>query len=283
MKSIQLIALDLDGTLFDNHSRISAQNFEAIQRVSRQGVHVVLSTGRPYSGLPFEELEDSGIAYAITTNGSSIYEIEPENCLYEDAMDEEIMLPILDFLFTKDIHMDAFIDGSAYSPLHCLAAAMKLDLPDSIKDYILNTRIRVADLPRYIKKHHCPVQKMTLNFMPDGHGGFIDRQEVLHFLEANPNIDVVSGGYNNLEFTRAGINKGVGLQQLARILGIDPDCTMAIGDSENDLSILCAAGVGVAMGNATDQLKQHADYITASNEESGVAQAIDYFIPAATD
>jgi hypothetical protein len=124
---------------------------------------------------------------------------------------------------------------------------------------------------------------MTLNFYPDGQGGFTDREKVRKFLLSNPAIDVVSGGYNNLEFTRAGVNKGVGLHRLAEILGVDPAATMAIGDTENDLSIIRAAGIGVAMGNATDAVKAQADYITSSNEEDGVACAIDRFIPAAAD
>jgi hypothetical protein len=124
---------------------------------------------------------------------------------------------------------------------------------------------------------------MTLNFYPDGQGGFTDREKVHKYLLSNPAIDVVSGGYHNLEFTRAGVNKGVGLHRLAEILGVDPAATMAIGDTENDLSIIRAAGIGVAMGNATDTVKAQADYITSSNEEDGVACAIEHFIPAAAD
>jgi hydroxymethylpyrimidine pyrophosphatase-like HAD family hydrolase len=118
---------------------------------------------------------------------------------------------------------------------------------------------------------------MTLNFYPDEQGVYTDREKVRRFLLDYPSVDFVSGGYNNLEITRAGTNKGIGLHRLAEILGVDPAGTMAIGDSENDLAILKAAGIGVAMGNATDALKAQADYITASNEEDGVACAIERF------
>jgi hypothetical protein len=278
MNKIELVALDLDGTLFDNHSRISPLNFETIHRISQKGVHVVISTGRPYSGLPFDQIKDSGITYAINTNGSSIYEIASGQCLNEEAMDETIILPILKFLLTRDIHMDAFIGGNAYSPLQCLPAARKLDIPASVKEYIIHSRTRVDDLAEYIHKNQLQVQKMTLNFFPDGHGGYHDREVVARFLESIPDIDTVCGGYHNLEFTRSGINKGVGLVKLAEILGVDPANTLAIGDSENDLAILKTADIGVAMGNATAQIKEQADYITASNEEDGVAKAIHHFI-----
>ena len=80
MNAIKLIALDLDGTLFNNQSQISAHNIDTIKKATEAGTTVVISTGRPYSGLPFEQLKGSGIRYAITTNGSAIYEIESGKC-----------------------------------------------------------------------------------------------------------------------------------------------------------------------------------------------------------
>ena len=99
-------------------------------------------------------------------------------------------------------------------------------------------------------------------------------------LESNPGVTSVCGGYHNLEFTRADVNKGVALHALAKILSIDPDETMAIGDTENDLAIIKAAGIGVAMGNATPAVKAQADYMTDDNESDGVATAMEHFIPA---
>ncbi len=277
MNAIKLIALDLDGTLFNNQSQISAHNIDTIKKANKAGTTVVISTGRPYSGLPFEQLKGSGIRYAITTNGSAIYEIESGKCLFEEAMDEDIILPILDFLLTKDIHMDAFIGGKGYTPVQCVAAGQKLANPPALKHYILNTRVRVDNLPLFIHENQLKVQKMTLNFYPEG-DVFKDREEVRKYLESNPAVTTVSGGYNNLEFTRADVNKGVGLQKMAQLLDIPVAQTMAVGDTENDLAIIRAAGVGVAMGNATAAVKSAADYITTSNDEDGVAAAIAHFL-----
>lgn len=277
MNAVKLIALDLDGTLFNSQSQISAHNIDTIKKANEAGATVVISTGRPYSGLPFEQLKGSGIRFAITTNGSAIYEIESGKCLFEEAMDEEIILPILDFLLTKDIHMDAFIGGKGYTPVQCIAAGQKLANPPALKHYILNTRVRVDNLPLFIHENHLKVQKMTLNFYPEG-GIFKDREEVRKYLESNPAVTTVSGGYNNLEFTRADVNKGVGLQKMAQLLDIPVAQTMAVGDTENDLAIIRAAGFGVAMGNATAAVKSAADYITTSNDEDGVATAIAHFL-----
>lgn len=278
MKDIKLVALDLDGTLFDNSSRISERNLAAIRSITDKGIHVVISTGRPFEGIPFDQIKGTGINYAITANGSGIYEISTGKCLYENAMDEELVTPILNFLLTRDIHMDAFIGGKGYTPVQCVETAQKLTVPSSIKNYIITTRTRLDNILQFIHENQLKVQKMTLNFYPAADGTLIDRETVRKFLVSNPSITTVCGGYNNLEFTRADANKGVGLRKLAKILGVDPDATMAIGDTENDLAIIEAAGIGVAMGNATDAVKARADYVTTTNTKDGVAAAIEHFI-----
>lgn len=278
MKDIKLVALDLDGTLFDNSSRISKRNLTAIRSITDKGIHVVISTGRPFEGIPFDQIKGTGINYAITANGSGIYEISTGKCLYENAMDEELVTPILNFLLTRDIHMDAFIGGKGYTPIQCVETAQKLTVPSSIKNYIITTRTRLDNILQFIHKNQLKVQKMTLNFYPAADGTLIDRETVRKFLVSNPSITTVCGGYNNLEFTRADANKGVGLRKLAEILGVNPDATMAIGDTENDLAIIEAAGIGVAMGNATDAVKARADYVTTTNTKDGVAAAIEHFI-----
>ena len=276
MKDIKLVALDLDGTLFD--SRISKRNLTAIRSITDKGIHVVISTGRPFEGIPFDQIKGTGINYAITANGSGIYEISTGKCLYENAMDEELVTPILNFLLTRDIHMDAFIGGKGYTPIQCVETAQKLTVPSSIKNYIITTRTRLDNILQFIHENQLKVQKMTLNFYPAADGTLIDRETVRKFLVSNPSITTVCGGYNNLEFTRADANKGVGLRKLAEILGVNPDATMAIGDTENDLAIIEAAGIGVAMGNATDAVKARADYVTTTNTKDGVAAAIEHFI-----
>ena len=278
MKDIKIVALDLDGTLFDNSSRISERNLTAIRSITDKGIHVVISTGRPFEGIPFDQIKGTGINYAITANGSGIYEISTGKCLYENAMDEELVTPILNFLLTRDIHMDAFIGGKGYTPVQCVETAQKLTVPSSIKNYIITTRTRLDNILQFIHENQLKVQKMTLNFYPAADGTLIDRETVRKFLVSNPSITTVCGGYNNLEFTRADANKGVGLRKLAEILGVNPDATMAIGDTENDLAIIEAAGIGVALGNATDAVKARADYVTTTNTKDGVAAAIEHFI-----
>lgn len=274
MCSIKLISLDLDGTLFNNSGIITEGCRNAIADAAASGITVIICTGRPFCGLPVEQLRGTAIRYAITTNGSGIYEFPSGKCLYESSMEPELIVPILEHLLTLDVHLDAFIDGKAYSPSSCLQQAYKLDYPPSLLDYILNTRIRVEHLASDIRDQKIPVQKVTMNFYPLADGTRKDRDAAYRYLCSIPQISCVSGGYGNLEFTRSDVSKGNALRILAGQLQIPMEATMAIGDTENDLSVIQAAGLGVAMGNATPEVKAAARMITASNEEDGVAKAI---------
>jgi len=278
LSGIRLVALDLDGTLFNNNGIITDATKTAIQNAAKAGIHIIISTGRPFNGIPFEQIKDTGIRYAITANGSGIYEIDSQTSLFESCLPNEVTFPILDFLNTKEVHMDAFIDGKGVSPYKCIQTGRNLPIPKHLIRYIVDSRIRVDDLKEYLTDNHLEMQKMTINFLKAENGVLKYREEVKSFLSANPHVNCVSGGYNNLEFTRADVNKGVGLHQIAQYLHIDANQTMAIGDTENDIEILKAATVGVAMANATDAVKEIADVITLSNENDGVAVMLNQLL-----
>lgn len=276
--NIKLIALDMDGTLFNGQSQISPTDQNAIREVSQKGITVVISTGRPYAGLPVDILANIGIRYAITTNGASIYRLPDMECIYSDCMPPELVCPIIRELQKKDIHMDAFIEGKCYSQRSCELQIDRLNMPEPMRTYVRSTRIFPDDLAAYIKAQRLPVQKMTLNFylLPDG--TYQHREDVLNILSSHPEITYLSGGYHNLEFTKRGITKGTGLRVLCDYLGIDIASTMACGDTQNDMDIINTAAIGIAMGNAIDEVKAAADYITLSNDESGVAHALRHYI-----
>ena len=276
-KKIHLVALDMDGTLFNHQSQISDTDQQIIREATAKGIEVVISTGRPYVGLPVTLLSELGIRYAITSNGAAIYRLPDKECIYECCMTPELICPIIDELQKKDIHMDAFIDGNGHSRHACKEKIALLDMPESIRQYIRDTRTFTDDLADYIRQHQLQVQKMTLNFYPLPDGSFAHREEVKAILASHPEITFLSGGYHNLEFTKTGTSKGAGLGFLCEYLKISLEQTMAVGDTQNDIDILKTAAIGVAMGNAREDVKAIADYITCSNEESGVAHAIRHF------
>lgn len=279
MPDIKLIALDLDGTLFNKEGIITDGVKEQLNRAAAQGVKIVISTGRPFNGLPFEQIKDTEIEYALTTNGASVYKIEGKECLYEDGMTIETVMPILDWILAREIHIDIYMDGVGFTPIRCRENIGRLDVPESLRKYMIATRTTVEDLKSYVSDCGKRLQKINLNFYPQPDGTFLHQEETLQFLKANSDITVVCGGFNNFEISKAGVTKREGLAFLANYLGTDLEHTMAMGDSENDYSMINAAGIGVAMGNASDDIKAIANYITTSNEEDGVGEAIKKFIP----
>ena len=279
MNDIKLVALDLDGTLFNREGKITEKTKAELNRAAAQGVKIVISTGRPFNGLPFEQIKDTAIEYALTTNGASIYRIEGKECLYEDGMDIETIMPILEWILSREIHIDIYMDGVGFTPIRCRENIGRLDVPESLRSYMIATRTPVEDLVAYVSDCGKKIQKINLNFYPQPDGTFLHRDDTLQFLKANSAITVVCGGFNNFEISKAGVTKKEGLEFLASYLGTTLEHTMAMGDSENDFSMINAAGIGVAMGNASDDIKAIADYITTSNEEDGVGEAIKKFIP----
>ena len=152
MNKVKLIALDLDGTLFNHDGIITPATIAELNRASKQGVYTVISTGRPFNGLPFEQIKGTEIKYALTTNGASVYRIADKKCLYENAMDLELIRPILDWILSREIHIDLYIDGEGFTPIRCRENLHRLAVPDA----------RVADQQH--NRRHQPREPAT----PDG-------------------------------------------------------------------------------------------------------------------
>lgn len=278
-RTFRLVALDLDGTLLNSEGKISTKNKIAIQKAAQQGISFAVATGRPYCGLPIKAMEELGIHYAITTNGAGLYKIPGKECLFEQCMPAALVLDILEKLLKLEIHMDLFIHGNAYTPAQCYKTLEKITiLPESLKEYITSTRESLPDVLAFLRENQLPVQKLTLNFMSNPDGTCKDREQAIQILSQYSEISFLSGGYENLEFTCAGITKAKGLSLLCKRLNISIEQTIACGDSENDLDMIKAAGLGVAMANAPEDIRLQADAVTLSNDDHGVAVILEKFL-----
>lgn len=275
----KIIALDLDGTLFSRSGEVTPYTREQIRLAVRQGVVIVISSGRPFAGLPVDVAKELGIEYAITANGAGIYRIEDRACLREDCLSPKDAAGLCKSLGRYRLHLDAFIGGDAFTEDATFDIVRNSPvLPESAKQYILTSRNCVPDLPAYILKNNLSMQKAALTFEREADGTFLDRDAARAYLESCPEVSVVCGGYFNLEFTRAGVTKGTGLSFLCDCLGIPIEASAACGDSENDLSILKTAGFSVAMENADDEVKAVCDCVTSSCDDDGVGKIIAQFL-----
>lgn len=279
MLTPKLIALDLDGTLLSDSGEITPYTKEQIRAAVKKGIAVIISSGRPFTGIPLKEAKALGIEYAITTNGAAVYRISDGACLYEEGISPTLAVDVLTHLPTNHQHIDVFIGGAAYtqtSTFHIIKSSQIL--PQSMKDYIISNRRQVEHITDYIIEKRPIIQKVTMNFEQYPDGSFISREQTHAYLLSRPELNVVCGGCLDLEFTKAGVSKANGLRFLCEFLGVPTEASMACGDSENDLDILKAAGISVAMENAEDTVKKVCDYVTASCNADGVGHAIAKFI-----
>ena len=270
MSKYKLLAIDMDGTALTSQKKISPRTNAAVNDLLKRGVHVVTSTGRGLAELTDYSEEFRLMNYGILITGGIVYDFSRRVPIVTHAVDEETMFKIIDFgteeramihLLTlensiareDDIqHMDAF-DMSVYFDMFnriCLRV-------DDFKQYIRENPGKVAKVNLY----HRDKASRDRNF---------ERVSKLH-------LSISLSERNNLEASPYGITKASGLEELCKFLDIDIADTVAVGDGPNDIEILQAAGVAVAMGNARDSIKQLADFVTTDNDNDGVAVAIEKF------
>lgn len=270
---IKLIALDLDGTLLDSRKRLSEANRQALSRCVENGIWVVPCTGRAVDGVPSEVKDIPGVRYAITTNGAVIYDMKEDAVLDTRMLPWELALEILHFLDVHHVMYDPYIDRRGITEPRFFENLSAYGLSPELQKMVKMTRDIHPNIIEYVKKSHKPVEKINL-FFPD----MEERARLRAELEKRDDILVTSSITNNLEINAPGATKGEAIHRLAAHLGIDVKQTMAVGDGENDFTMIRMAGVGVAMKNGSNELQAAADYITDTNDESGVASAINRLI-----
>ena len=273
MKDIRLIALDLDGTLLDGEKRLSSRNRRAQECCIRHGIHIVPATGRPSAGIPGPIRALSGIRYGILTNGARVEDMVDHIVIGEEMIGWELAHEILSLLSRYPVAYDPYIDGRGKMEARFRDHLDQYGLPPVMQQLVRGTRDEVQDELAYVREKKRPVEKINV-FVPDQKL----RESLWERLKAYKELMVTSSLPYNLEVNIRSATKGMGLYKLAGYLGLGMEQTMAFGDGSNDVSMIQAAGIGVAMANGIDELKELADHITASNEEDGVAVAIEHFL-----
>lgn len=268
---IRLVGLDLDGTVFDDQKRISAENQAAICEACRRGVQVLPATGRPLNAVPEEFLRIPGVRYALTSNGARVVDLTTGASVVELLIETPLALTALRELSRFDGSIDLFWQGKAYAEPRNIELAAARTVPE-LRSYIYSSRVAVDDLPAWLERQTQGPEKITMFFADPA-----ERERCRRAAEGL-GLTVSSSLPANLEMNAPGVDKGQGLLALAEVLGYTPAQVMACGDSGNDTAMLRAAGLGVAMANSTPDILALADAVTGSNNESGVAQAIQKYV-----
>lgn len=270
---IKLIATDMDGTFLNKKGAVSEKNRAAVQRAIEAGIIVVPASGRVLNTLPENITSLPGIKYLLTCNGAAIYEAGKKAPIYENLLTPNKVAEVIECLADLDNITEVYINGESYYDEKYLARFGEYPtMTDNFRIYYTTIKNPVPDLLSYIKAHEGGIEKMNIPWMK-----LEKREEALRRLKNVSGIAITHSFVDNIEVNREGVHKGDGLKGLCDVLHISPEEVMAFGDSYNDLEMLEFAGFPVAMENAIEPVKKIAKFITKSNDEDGVAYAIEKF------
>lgn len=260
-----LLVLDLDGTLTNSKKEISPRNLQTLLRLQQSGVRLVLASGRPTYGIaPLADalhMKEYG-GFILSYNGGEIIEWGTGRLLYKNLLPDDV-LPIL---YTASVRNEQAI--LTYDNEYILTES-----PDDEyvrKEAFLN-KMKIRAVDDFLAAAPLPLPKCLIVGDPDR----LIRTEAELSLRLQGQISVYRSEPYFLELVPMGIDKAQSLSVLLDKLGLTREAMVAMGDGYNDLSMIKFADMGVAMANAQEPVKQAANYITLSNDEDGVAVAVE--------
>ncbi|WP_416150594.1 Cof-type HAD-IIB family hydrolase [Salipaludibacillus sp. HK11] len=241
-KQVKLIALDMDGTLLNDKLEVTKTNLEAITKAQEIGVDVVLCTGRSLIACVDYAKQLKLTSYIITGNGSEIWHTSGE-------------------LIERNILKSELVD-------------MMWNLKEKHQ-----TNHWAASVDK-VWRNEMPKELLTYEWLKFGFETKDDkvREMLFDLLSQNQELEVSNSSLTNIEINAAGVNKAVALNTICKNLNCEMGNVLTIGDSLNDIAMIREAGFGVAMGNAQPTVKKAANWVTSTNNEDGVAHAIDRFV-----
>ncbi len=272
---IQLIGLDLDGTLLGTDSCVHARERDTLQRARQAGVSVAITTGRSLlDALPHAEAA-GGVDWLITENGARITSASGET-IFRHPLTKRHTAQLLQLCERHGVEPSLYGEDCVWYGAACrgffraVSRILGRDIPLDLRHYTFVTSR---------KEWHALSGQLLYKAVVYGDTHKLDawlselRRTAQY--EAEPSVFC---GLKNIEINAAGTDKGSALLYLTKHLGLSREQVMACGDSDNDRTMLSAAGLGVAMGNAPQHIRAQADAVTESNENHGVSRAVERFV-----
>ena len=267
---IRLIAFDLDGTILRSDKSISERTMQALRAAKEKGVLLVPSTGRLYRSLPEVFLDPSFVQYLILVNGAQVYNAAADQTLLREDLTPALAMQMLSFLKNRNVVRGVYIDGLGHMSPEDYAEIEAVAANPATAALMRRSYIQTEDLEGFTQS--VPSTQKIIAFFRNP----ADKQPVTQeILSQFSDYAVSSSLGNNIEINAKYATKGYALHFLCRELGLTPGQCMAFGDGTNDLSMLRAAGLGVAMANASQEVQSCADAVTETNDEDGVARMIE--------
>lgn len=263
----KMIVLDLDDTLLLDDHTISPRTRKALMDAQEAGVKVVLASGRPTFAMRHIakelELEKHG-SFILSFNGAQITNCTTNERIFSSSLSPETAHELYAISKQEGVWIHTYVGDDIVTETDNAYTRIEGEI----------TGMQVVEVDRFVEAVNQPVVKVLM----------VETPEKMALLEKKlqqqlaGQLSVVRSKPFFLEFTEAGVNKGTSLHHLIQQLGVKQEEVIAVGDSYNDLAMIQFAGLGVAMGNAPDDIKEMADYVTETNSNDGVAKVVENFI-----
>lgn len=264
--TIRLIAVDLDDTLLRHDLSISERSMHAINQARARGILVTVATGRvTRTSLRYVSQLQINIPF-ISSNGAMIQEALTGEILYRKMMDSGMVSNVIRRMQEEEMHSQIYLGEKIYT---------NGTTNPWVEDWHQHTTMQPekGDLLALLAQAPEGVEKVVSIHEP---AWLYEKYQLLKTIFAG-RIHITLSKPHFMEMNHPEVNKGTAVAYLAQRHGIPREEIMVIGDSLNDLEMIRYAGIGVAMGNAREEVKGEADYVTGTNNEDGVAQAIEKF------
>ena len=273
-RRFRLLALDLDGTALRSDGSLSDDSKEALLLAHKEGIHIVVASGRSWASLPEEVLSLPCVEYAITSNGAVVYDAKHRKRLQAFYLKEEAVEELLRIAAEAGVMVEGFLNGIPYAGRDYVEHPEKFGVGFRAAAYVRRTRQPVEDIFSFLRLHGGELESLDLITVdPEKKEQLRTRiqREVreIYLTSATPML---------LEISDVRGGKASGLRFLAEYLGIQRQETAAFGNAENDLDMMAWAGHGVAVANAPEDVRILADEVTASNDEDGVGRWIRRYL-----
>lgn len=258
---IRLIASDMDDTLLNSNCKISARNAVAIKKAVQEGMIFLIATGRMYvSARPYAL--DLGLDVPLVTyNGALVKECRSEKVIYEHKMKLDTARDVLQYCREKGYYLQVYVGDKILIKQENAFSRM----------YTKISGIPTTEIGEAVYSiDEAPYKILIMTEAEEFEGVWQVFAE-----KFKGRLDVTSSKDNFLELMEPGVNKWEAVKAVAQRYDIIPEEIMCIGDSNNDIKMIQNAGIGVAVSNAKDSVKDHAKIVTASNNDDGVALVIE--------
>lgn len=268
--TIKLVVTDLDGTLLDSNDTISAANIDAFHCVKDKGILTVVATGRMACESEYAVRAIGALPYFIGVNGGLVENLQTKEVIYENHLENTIAVRLCELLDAKKIFFQVYMDAGVV----CTPEAFEqIDECGIAKGYLKRFKdsILVHEVPELYGHKIYKILMITADLEAIA----LVKEEIER--EQIP-VDFVTSLKNYYEIVPCQLDKSVGLRMLCDHLGIGLEEVLAFGDSANDLEMLRASGISVAVSNGDQSVKAVADYISKSNDDDGVKYGLEKFL-----